>query len=174
VRGNKRVVLALLCAIGVASSRHPTGAEIFPGGAKPLYVPLVIGIATTQLATPTATATLGLVPTTDGPTVAPPTETATPEGDLVLRGSVYDARLGPGVPVSDAMVTLMSCFPRRYSTMTQADGHYKLIVPAAYVTPCTEVTVEVWKEGYAPDCVVYLVADLRMLSTLDVGLLPAD
>jgi hypothetical protein len=99
------------------------------------------------------------------------TPTPTP-GDLTLTGQVYNAAGGPAHGISQATVSLLTCLPRRFQTLSGSDGRYSLFVPAQYTTPCDRVTLEVWAAGYASYSQSVPVADLQVQPKRDFALAP--
>ena len=120
----------------------------------------------TGTSTHTATATATETPTNT------PTSTATPPGDLVLSGRVYDAQGGESQPVAGANVAVAMCQPRTFSTHTWSDGTYSLGLPGLYLNACVTVTFEVTATGYETWRQEVLVSDLRAAPVRDVGLIP--
>jgi len=99
-----------------------------------------------------------------------PTPTATPSGDVILTGQVYDAAIGPAQPISGATVSVLMCVPRRFETSSGADGHYSLLLPGLYLNACSEVTLEAWATGYESVSQPVSVADLRAHPQRDFAL----
>lgn len=64
------------------------------------------------------------------------------------------------------------CVPRRFETWTGADGSHELLLPALYVNPCTEITLEASATGYESLSVPVSVADLRAQPVRDLVLVP--
>lgn len=128
----------------------------------------------TITATPSATATSTATPTQTATATATSTPTATPGADLTLTGHVYDAEIGVTAPLSDAVVSLVSCLPRRFSALSGADGSYSLLIPADYVNPCLQVTLEAWKLDYELLTLPALVDDLRAQPEMDFWLSPLE
>lgn len=120
----------------------------------------------TPTATPTLTSTSTVTPT---PTLTP---TATPPGDLHVTGRVVAAVAGPFQGVPGAEVAAVMCMPRRYSTLTAADGTYDLLLPALYLNACDEITLEASATGYETSSQVVSVADLRANPVRDLILVP--
>ena len=113
----------------------PTAFNYLPLVARnafPLATPP--GATATIIASPTATATATVTTT--------PTLTATPPGNLTLSGRVYDVVIGPTQPISGAIVSVTSCFPRTFSATSGAEGLYSLFMPAEYLN-CVQVTLGV-------------------------------
>ena len=98
------------------------------------------------------------------------TPTPTPSGDVIVSGLVYDAALGPAAPIAGATVSALSCQSRRFQTMSGADGHYSLLLPGMYINQCTDITLEVWADGYQSVSDTVVVADLRTQSERDFAL----
>ena len=130
----------------------------------------------TDTATPTPTATATPTPTdtltptaTQTPTVTP---TATPPGDLILTGHVYNANAGPEAGIAGATVAVIMCMPRRFETLTDVDGEYTHLLPALYLNQCISVTLEASAAGYQSLSFAVEVSVLRAIPDLDFPLLP--
>ena len=111
-------------------------------------------------------------------TVPAPTATVAP-GDLMLRGVVYAVPATPtasataeGTPIAGARVAAILCVPRSYVAFTDADGRYELLIPAAYASACTELTLGVSADGYATQQQTFLLADLWAQPVRDWTLTP--
>lgn len=115
----------------------------------------------TPTATPTSTVASATTPT---PTGAP--------ADLTLTGRVYDASAGPDAGIENAAVSLISCYPRTFPTLTDAEGRYEIFVAAQYLTPCPEVIIEVEARGYGPRSLTVAVSSLYAQPERDFGLVP--
>jgi hypothetical protein len=136
---------------------------------KSTFLPLIMKALVKP--TPTATATFTPTPVATATATLTPTPTTTP-GDLMMTGQVYDAAVGPSQGLSGATVSVLTCEPRRFQILSGPDGHYSLLVPALYLDPCTEVTLEVWATGYESLSQPVSVADLRANPSRDFGLTP--
>lgn len=134
----------------------------------------IYGRAYPLLPTPTATPTASATATATG-TLTPtpsPTLTATPPGDLMLSGRVYDAALGPLHGVSGANVSAILCMPRSFHTLSEADGSYSVLLPALYLNQCVSITLEATASGYQMLSFAVPVADLRAQPVRDLALIP--
>lgn len=120
----------------------------------------------TATPTPSATATATYTPT------ASPTATKTPPGDLRLTGYVFDAALGPSSNIGGALISVLMCVARPYTTYSAMNGCYELLLPAMYLNACVSVTLEASATGYQPFGQLVAVADLRAQPHRDFPLLP--
>jgi len=126
----------------------------------------------TPTATPTLTSTSTVTPTpTNTPTITL-TPTPTLPGDLHVTGRVIAAVAGPIQGVPGAEVAAVMCMPRRYSTLTAADGTYDLLLPALYLNACDEITLEASATGYETLSQVVNVVGLRANPVRDLILVP--
>ncbi len=91
---------------------------------------------------------------------ASPTPSPTP-GNLTLTGRVYQVTGGGDRPVAGAKVSALMCVPRRFEATSGPDGSYSLDIPALYVNPCAQITLEVQAAGYQPISIVVSVPELR-------------
>ena len=107
---------------------------------------------------------------TPTPTPGPGTPTATPmPTDITLTGQVTAAG---GQPIAGALVSVTSCFPRSFATVTAVDGRYSLLLPGGYFA-CGTVNATVSAPGYQPLTVTLNTADLRTTPTRDFVLTAA-
>jgi hypothetical protein len=65
-----------------------------------------------------------------------------------MAGRVFDATLGPSAGIAGATVSVIMCMPRRFETVTDADGEYSQLLPGLYLNQCVSVTLEARATGY--------------------------
>ena len=101
-------------------------------------------------------------------------ETATPTAtmwptELRIYGIVYDAELGPEWPVGGATVRVQLNVPHApFSATTDADGTYRLTVPALYAEQTQMLSATA--PGYYAWEVYVSANDLRYQPRWDIGL----
>ena len=59
-----------------------------------------------------------------GDETATASPTSPPSTNITLSGTVYDLSLGPSAVISGAVVSVLVCQPRRFSTETGPDGYF--------------------------------------------------
>ena len=126
----------------------------------------------TQMLTPAATPTATATPTHTPMATPTPTATATPPGDVMLTGLVYDASNGAQPPIPGAIVAVTVCVPRSFPATAGPDGRYELFLPAAYLSGCEQVTLSAQANGYRPFSQRVAMAELHAAPQRDIGLLP--
>jgi hypothetical protein len=124
----------------------------------------------TLTGTPTPTPTASTTPTST--TTRTVTPTATPPGDLMLSGRVYDAALGPLQGVSGATVSAIMCMPRTFQTLSEADGSYSMLLSALYLNQCVTITLDARAAAYQTLSFSIPIADLRAQPMRDLALIP--
>jgi hypothetical protein len=160
-------------------TRTPTATPTRTATRTPTPTPTPTATATlvgaptpTPTRTATRTPTPTPTPTTTATLVGAPTPTATAPGDLVLTGRVYDASLGPFHGIPGATVSAIMCTPRRFETLSAADGSYSLVLPGLYLNQCTSISLEARAAAYQTLIFVVAVADLRAHPVIDLALIP--
>jgi hypothetical protein len=80
-----------------------------------------------------------------------------------LTGLVYDAAIGPGLPLADAVVSVEMCVPGFLQATTGPDGRYRLLLPVHYLDACNDTNARLygWAVGYQTRVDIVPVAELR-------------
>ena len=108
-----------------------------------------------------------------GDETATASPTSPPSTNITLSGTVYDLSLGPSAVISGAVVSVLVCQPRRFSTETGPDGYFSLFLPGQYLTGCSQVLLEVYAPGYGFLAQFVSIAELRADPVTNIPLVPA-
>jgi len=124
--------------------------------------PSTVTPSPTQTETPTATPTLT-------PTLTP-SATPTLGGDLELTGRVYDIERGTEHGITGVTVSVRSCVPCSFSSVTSLEGKYNLRVPEVHLK-CTYIGLSISALGYELRAEPFPVIALRLQPSRDFGIL---
>ena len=104
---------------------------------------------------------------------ATPTVTPTPEpGEIVMTGQVYDGRFGLTRGIGGATVAVYMSVPHSpFQTRTDADGFYRLVLPALYTARVNEIRV--WADCFATLVLPISASELRARPECNFALWPS-
>jgi hypothetical protein len=115
---------------------------------------------------------------TPRPTFTPtpqPTASNTPTADIVLSGMVYDKYQGSTFPIGGTTIeAALDCVPRSFSTVSNQDGTYQLIVPGIYAFACSSITLSAQapSSSYSLYQVGFSATQLWERSQLNIEMVP--
>jgi hypothetical protein len=152
----------------VAQSLEVTGAELQADPMRDFALePSPANATPTPTVSPRPTATPSAPPSPTATFTVAPSPTATP-CEVTVIGQVYEADVSPIQPIGGARIVARLNFPRSFDAVTDASGHYSLLLPEMY--GCYVQSLDVMAEGYVGQSLPVTITELRDQPTRNFAL----